>query len=169
MMMLKAKHQRLVLAVSALVAVMAAGLIAAAALRKEASFFYTPQRFVQAQPAAGEELRLGGMVKIGSLQRGADGLTVKFIATDNKADVPVRYTGILPDLFGEGKGMVADGTVSRDGVFTATHILAKHDERYMPPQVAKEMAATDQTLAPEGAVPAPYGSTTAAKGQVAPR
>jgi cytochrome c-type biogenesis protein CcmE len=127
----KPKHQRLVLVVIALVALIGAGLLAAWALRNQASYFYVPSDIAANPPAAGQEIRLGGMVEQGSLRTRADGVTIDFVVGDGKARVPVTYSGILPDLFVEGSGVVADGTMLPDGTFKAAELLAKHDESYM--------------------------------------
>jgi cytochrome c-type biogenesis protein CcmE len=128
---LKAKHQRLVLLSVALVALIGAGLLAAWALRSQASYFYVPSDIVATPPEEGRAVRLGGMVEKGSLQTAADGVTVNFIVGDGKARVPVRFSGITPDLFVEGSGVVAEGRmVGR--TFVADNLLAKHDENYMP-------------------------------------
>lgn len=132
---MKAKHQRLILALLAAAGVAGAGVLGASALRDEAAFFRTPVEIKAGKAATGEAMRLGGMVTMGSITRQPDGLTIRFTATDGKASVPVEYKGIVPDLFGEGSGMVADGRMRADGVFVADRILAKHDERYMPPQM----------------------------------
>jgi cytochrome c-type biogenesis protein CcmE len=132
---MKAKHQRLILAALAVVGVAGAGLLGASALRDEASYFRTPHEVKAGKAEVGEAMRLGGMVAAGSLTRLDDGLTIRFVATDGKADLPVEYTGIVPDLFAEESGMVADGRMRADGTFVADRILAKHDERYMPPQM----------------------------------
>lgn len=134
---MKAKQQRLVLAIVAAVAVLGAGLLAAAALKDQAAYFYTPAEARAATIAPGTAVRLGGMVQRGSIVRQPDGVTIAFTLTDGKATLPVRFTGIVPDLFGEGSGAVADGRFGADGVFVADKILAKHDERYMPPQMGK--------------------------------
>jgi cytochrome c-type biogenesis protein CcmE len=97
-------------------------------------FFNSPTDIVEKHPAPSTRIRLGGLVKPGSLERGAD-LRVKFEVTDGKSDVPVRYQGVVPDLFREGQGVVAEGTLARDGTFDADTVLAKHDERYMPKEV----------------------------------
>ena len=136
---MKAKHQRLILAALALLAVIGAGLLAASALKDEAAYFYSPSDIAAKKAAPGEAIRLGGMVKPGSLKKEADGVTISFIAHDATADVPVRFKGIAPDLFKEGSGMVADGKLDANGVFVADKILAKHDENYMPPQMADQM------------------------------
>jgi cytochrome c-type biogenesis protein CcmE len=135
---LKAKHQRLVLIVIALVG---AGLLAAWALRNQANYFYLPAQMVADPPEVGQAIRLGGMVKEGSLKTMPDGVTVSFAVTDkDSASVPVRFTGILPDLFVEGSGVVAEGELGPDGVFVAHNLLAKHDENYVP----RELQEMDQ-------------------------
>lgn len=131
-MAMKKKHQRLVLALIALVAVIGAGLLAASALKDEAAYFYTPQDAKVKGVEPGKAIRLGGMVVVGSLKKEADGVTMAFDVTDGKAVVPARFTGIAPDLFREGSGVVAEGAFDRNGTFVATNLLAKHDERYMP-------------------------------------
>jgi cytochrome c-type biogenesis protein CcmE len=128
------KNQRLVLVSAALVAVLAAVLLAMWGLRNQASFFYTPADIVAGKAADGQAARLGGMVVKGSIQHQADGLTVHFVVTDGKAETPVVYRGIVPDLFREGSGAVAEGRM-QGGTFIADTILAKHDERYMPPEL----------------------------------
>lgn len=132
---MKAKHQRLILAAVALAGVAGAGVLGASALRDEAAYFRTPAEIKAGQAVVGEPMRLGGMVAAGSIKRQANGLTIDFVATDGKASIPVEFTGIVPDLFAENSGMVADGRMRADGTFVADRILAKHDERYMPPQM----------------------------------
>ena len=129
---LKPKHQRLVLIVIALVALIGAGLLAAWALRSQASYFYVPEQMVSNPPEAGQAVRLGGMVEQGSIETLADGVTIAFVVGDGKARVPVRFAGILPDLFVEGSGVVAEGRLAPDGTFVADNLLAKHDENYVP-------------------------------------
>ncbi|MXO59618.1 cytochrome c maturation protein CcmE [Altererythrobacter salegens] len=129
---LKPKHQRLVLVIVALVAIIGAGVLAAWGLRNQASFYLLPNELVADPPAAGQAVRLGGMVEAGSLRTDADGITVHFIVGDGEAKVPVTYSGILPDLFQEGSGVTADGSMGADGVFHADGLLAKHDEKYVP-------------------------------------
>lgn len=129
---IKAKHQRLVLVVIALSALIAAGLLAAWALRSQASYFYLPHEMVATPPAADKAVRLGGMVQAGSLKTLPDGVTITFVVSDDKAQVPVRFTGIVPDLFKENSGVVAEGKRSADGMFVADNLLAKHDEKYVP-------------------------------------
>jgi len=132
---MKAKHQRLILAAMALCGVGGAGVLAASALRDEAAYFRTPAEIQAGKAEVGEAMRLGGMVAAGSIRHQPDGVTIRFVATDGKASIPVEYKGIVPDLFAENAGMVADGRMRADGTFVADRILAKHDERYMPPQM----------------------------------
>lgn len=134
-----AKHQRLTLALLALAAIVGAALLAMSALKDQAAFFYAPTDLAKAQVAPGTAIRLGGMVAPGSIRKLADGVTTSFVVTDNLTTTPVAYRGILPDLFREGSGVVAEGKVAAGGAFVAETILAKHDERYMPPQVAGKM------------------------------
>ncbi|MFZ2997177.1 cytochrome c maturation protein CcmE [Sphingobium sp.] len=129
---MKAKHQRLILAVAALVALIGAGLLAASALKDEAAYFYAPGDVRAKGVEPGKAIRLGGMVVKGSLKRAADGVTLHFDVTDGKATVPAVFKGIAPDLFKEGSGVVAEGAFDTKGAFIATNLLAKHDERYMP-------------------------------------
>ncbi len=128
----KPKHQRLVLLGVALVALIAAALLAAWALRSQASYFYVPSEFVADPPEVGQAVRLGGMVEAGSLETLADGVTVTFVVGDGDARVPVRFSGIVPDLFQEDSGVVAEGRMGPDGTFLADNLLAKHDENYVP-------------------------------------
>ncbi len=130
---LKPKHQRLILVGVALVALVGAGLLAAYALRNQASYFYLPEQMQADPPQVGQAVRLGGMVEPGSLETLPDGVTIRFAVTGNDdARVPVRFSGIVPDLFVEGSGVVAEGTLGADGVFVAENLLAKHDENYVP-------------------------------------
>ncbi|MEE4199601.1 cytochrome c maturation protein CcmE [Erythrobacter sp.] len=130
---MKAKHQRMTLVVLALIAIVAAGLIATWALRNQANYFYLPEQMAAEPPQIGQAVRLGGMVQEGSIETQADGVTVHFVVTGNSADeIPVTYSGILPDLFVENSGVVAEGSLQADGTFLATNLLAKHDENYVP-------------------------------------
>ncbi len=138
---MKAKHQRLTLVMLALVALIGAGLLAAYALQDQASYFYTPSDIAERKPEAGQAIRLGGMVENGSIQRSGDGVTVEFIVQDGTAQQRVTYTGITPDLFVEGSGVVADGRLNADGIFIADTLLAKHDENYIP----RELEGIDMT------------------------
>jgi len=143
---IKAKHQRLILVLIALAALIAAGLLAAWALRNQASFFYLPGDIAADPPEAGRAVRLGGMVQNGSIRTAADGVTVLFVVADAKAQVPVRFRGIVPDLFKEGSGVVAEGQLAQDGTFVADNLLAKHDEKYVPREM-KDMTEADARAA----------------------
>jgi cytochrome c-type biogenesis protein CcmE len=131
---MKPKNQRLVLVIAATAALIVAVLLAMWGLRTQASFFYTPADIAAGKAADGQSARLGGMVEKGSVQHEADGVTIHFILTDGRATTPVIFRGIAPDLFHEGSGAVAEGRMER-GTFVADQILAKHDERYMPPEL----------------------------------
>jgi cytochrome c-type biogenesis protein CcmE len=133
----KRKNQRLTLLVLAIAAVLAAVLLAMSALKDQAAYFYAPGDLVrQGYPPANRAVRIGGMVAAGSLTRLPDGVTVTFtVRDDTRHTITVRYTGILPDLFKENSGVVAEGRFGADRVFVANEILAKHDENYMPPQL----------------------------------
>jgi cytochrome c-type biogenesis protein CcmE len=129
------KSKRLTLIFGALAVLgLAAGLIMFA-LRDNIVFFYTPTQLAEKRPAPGARLRIGGLVKQGSLVKG-EGQDVSFVITDNEKELATTYTGLLPDLFREGQGVVADGLLQADGKFRADSVLAKHDERYMPRDVA---------------------------------
>ena len=131
---MKPKNQRLILVAAAIVAVLVAVLLAMWGLRDRASYFYTPTEISAGKAAEGQAVRLGGMVEHGSIQRQPDGVTIRFILTDGQGRTPVMYRGIVPDLFREGSGAVTEGRLEK-GVFVADTILAKHDERYMPPEL----------------------------------
>lgn len=142
---MKAKHQRLTLAILALVALVGAGLLAAYALRDQASYFYTPSDIAAKKPEVGKAIRLGGLVTNGSIKHSADGVTVNFLVQDGSASQKVTYTGITPDLFVEGSGVVADGRLTADGTFVADNLLAKHDENYVPRELkGVKMTAGEQ-------------------------
>lgn len=110
------------------------------AFRSNLVFFFSPSQVVAHEAPRGHAFRLGGLVEAGSLTRVPDSLSVRFVVTDLARTVPVAYTGLLPDLFGEGKGVVAQGRLGADGVFHAEQVLAKHDENYMPPEAAQALA-----------------------------
>ena len=147
-MSIKPKHQRLVLIAIALVALIGAGLLAAWALRNQASYFYVPSEIVAKPPEAGRAVRLGGMVERGSIKTAPDGVTLNFLVGDGKALVRVRFSGIAPSLFVEGSGVVAEGRMGADGTFLADNLLAKHDEKYVPREMKDMTAAqTKKTVA----------------------
>ncbi|MGN6058758.1 MAG: cytochrome c maturation protein CcmE [Sphingomicrobium sp.] len=131
---MKPKNQRLILVVAAVVALFVAVLLAMWGLKDRASYFYTPADIAAGKAQQGQAMRLGGMVERGSVQRQPDGVTIRFVVTDGQASTPVVYRGIVPDLFREGSGAVAEGRL-QNGTFVADTILAKHDERYMPPEL----------------------------------
>jgi cytochrome c-type biogenesis protein CcmE len=135
----KPKHQRLVLVVLALIAVLGAVLLAMWGLRDRAAYFYTPADVAAGKARPGKAMRLGGMVEKGSVRKDPDGITIRFVVTDAAARTPVSFRGIVPDLFREGSGVVAEGRLE-GGVFVADNILAKHDERYMPPELGNSSA-----------------------------
>ena len=134
-MIVRPKHQRLVLVCLALLALLGAVLLAMWGLSDRAAYFVTPTDVAAGKAASGKAIRLGGMVEQGSLTRDPDGVTIHFAVSDLKARTLVRYRGITPDLFREGSGVVAEGRMV-GATFIADNILAKHDERYMPPQMA---------------------------------
>ena len=140
-MMVRPKHQRLVLIVLAVAALLGAVLLAMWGLQDRAAYFVTPSDIAAGKTTSDKAMRLGGMVEKGSLKRDPDGLTIRFTVSDTKAETLVVYRGITPDLFREGSGVVAEGRLDPNGLFVADTILAKHDERYMPPQIANEVAA----------------------------
>jgi len=138
-----AKNQRMALAALALVAIAAAALLALSGLKDQAAFFYAPGDVAQEGVPLGRAVRLGGMVEAGSVRRAADGVTVRFVVGDGRATVPVTFAGIVPDLFRERSGVVAEGRFRPDGSFVAANLLAKHDEKYMPPEVAGALHKTE--------------------------
>ena len=136
---MKPKNQRLVLVAAAAAAVLAAVLLAMWGLKDRAAYFYTPADIAAGKAADDQAMRLGGMVEKGSIERQADGVTIRFTVVGGDARTPVIYRGIVPDLFREGSGVVAEGRLQR-GTLVADNILAKHDERYMPPQLGNQAA-----------------------------
>ena len=134
---MKPKRKRLWLLVASLCVLGAATALVLSSLSDNLVFFYSPTQMAEKHPGPERRLRIGGLVEQGSVKK--DGQEVRFIVTDLKQTVPVVYRGILPDLFREGQGVIAEGTLGADGVFTAREVLAKHDEKYMPPEVAKAL------------------------------
>ena len=129
---MKPRHKRIALIVGGLSAIGIAAAFVLNALDSNIALYVTPTEVLAGKAPKGKAFRIGGMVRDGSLKR--DNLTVHFVITDTAKDIPVAYTGILPDLFKEGKGAVIQGRLGDDGSFTATEVLAKHDENYMPPE-----------------------------------
>jgi cytochrome c-type biogenesis protein CcmE len=138
-MMVRPKHQRLVLVILAIFAVLGAVLLAMWGLKDRAAYFYTPADVVAGKADPGKAMRLGGMVQKGSVERDPDGITTRFTVEDGDARVSVVFKGIVPDLFREGSGLVAEGRLE-GRTFVADNILAKHDERYIPPQLGNQAA-----------------------------
>ena len=134
---MKARQKRIALIVAGLVILGVAATLVLNALNSNIALYISPTDVAAGKAPQGKAFRIGGMVKEGSLQRQADGVTMAFIVTDTEKDITVNYKGILPDLFKEGKGVVAQGKLTDAGTFTATEVLAKHDENYMPPEAAK--------------------------------
>jgi cytochrome c-type biogenesis protein CcmE len=162
------RQRRLTLVIGILAGVSIAGVLALSAFRKNVTFFFDPTQVAAGQVPAGERFRLGGMVTEGSLKRAPGSLEVRFVVTDFSHEVPVSYTGVLPDLFREGAGVVAHGHLGPDGTFIADEVLAKHDEKYMPPEVARSLkrrhgesrSETESPTSPPGAAPAPAAAPT---------
>ena len=162
------RQRRLTLVIGILAGVSIAGVLALSAFRKNVTFFFDPTQVAAGQVPAGERFRLGGMVTEGSLKRAPGSLEVRFVVTDFSHEVPVSYTGVLPDLFREGAGVVAHGHLGPDGTFIADEVLAKHDEKYMPPEVARSLkrrhgesrTESDSATSPRGAAPAPAAAPT---------
>ncbi|MEM7570303.1 MAG: cytochrome c maturation protein CcmE, partial [Pseudomonadota bacterium] len=136
---MKRKHQRLTVVSVVIVALIGAGLLVLTALDDASAFFITPDELAERQVPPGQALRLGGLVRPGSVMQEQSAAQVTFDVTNQGASVRVIYNGLLPDLFREGQGVVAEGTLSPDGVFQATRVLAKHDETYMPPELAEKL------------------------------
>jgi cytochrome c-type biogenesis protein CcmE len=139
---MKPRHKKAAIALGALAALGVAVALVLNAFNSNLVFFYTPTQIAQNEAPKGRTFRVGGMVVEGSVQR--EGVTVRFNVTDTAKTVPVRYEGVLPDLFKEGKGVVAQGQLGSDGVFVAREVLAKHDENYMPPEAAEAVNQANQ-------------------------
>jgi cytochrome c-type biogenesis protein CcmE len=133
---MKPRHKRLALIGAGLAALGAAAALILNAFQSNLVFFFSPSQVAAHQAPEGRSFRIGGLVQPGSVQRQVDGVGVRFVVTDTAHDIAVVYVGMLPDLFKEGKGVVALGQLGGDGVFHAQEVLAKHDENYMPPEAA---------------------------------
>jgi cytochrome c-type biogenesis protein CcmE len=140
----KPRHKRLLAILGGLAALGAATALVLTAFQDNLVFFFTPSQVAAKEAPQGRLFRIGGMVEQGSVKR--DGVEVRFVVTDTAKTIPVVYRGSLPDLFREGKGVVAQGTLGADGVFTAREVLAKHDENYMPPEAAHAVEKAQKTL-----------------------
>jgi cytochrome c-type biogenesis protein CcmE len=158
------RRRRLWLVVGILVGVSAAGALALTAFRQNVTFYFVPTEVAAGKVPAGEHFRLGGMVEKGSVQRAPGSLQVHFVVTDFQHDVPVTYTGVLPDLFREGQGVVAHGQLGSNGVFVAEEVLAKHDEKYMPPQIAQALKDRHAGAVTAPSPPAPGAPRSPASG-----
>ena len=145
------KRRRLMLLGLTVLGLGTASTLALTAFQDNLLFFYSPSGVHAGKVANGQRFRLGGLVVRGSLKHLPDGETITFTVTDTVYDVPVRYAGIVPDLFREGQGVVAHGRIGQDGTFVADELLAKHDEKYMPPEVAKAVQDAGQPGAPGAA------------------
>ncbi len=137
--MMKARHKKLLLVAVAVLGLGAVAALVLNAFNSNLVFFFSPTQVAQGEAPQGRAFRIGGLVEEGSLKRAADGVTAHFRITDTAHAVPVAYTGVLPDLFKEGKGVVAEGRLDGDGMFKAEQVLAKHDENYMPPEAASAL------------------------------
>ncbi len=136
---MRARHKKLLLIVGGVAALSAAALLALEAFRDNIVFFHDPTEIVEGKVPRDRTIRIGGLVQQGSVQKSADGLKVAFVVTDLKNTVSVQYQGLLPDLFREGQGVIAQGRLQADNQFVADQVLTKHDEKYMPPEVAKSL------------------------------
>ena len=143
------KRRRLAFAAALFVAGVGGAVLVVAALKDNVLYFYSPSDLAAEHIAPGVTFRVGGLVQKGSLARGP-GATVHFTVTDGRAKTPVEYTGVLPDLFREGQGVVASGALTQSGVFDASEVLAKHDERYMPPDVVDALKRAGRWKEGEG-------------------
>ena len=141
---MKPRHKRMALIVSGLLSIGLAAYFVLNAFQSNLVFFFTPSQVVAGEAPQGRVFRIGGMVKTGTFKR--DNLTVSFVVTDTVREVPVIYTGILPDLFREGKGVVAEGKLNTVGGFVASEVLAKHDENYMPPEAKHALDEAQRTI-----------------------
>lgn len=155
---MKPRQKRAMFIVVGVAGVGLAVLLVLNALKSNVSLYFTPTQVMNKEAPQGRSFRIGGLVEVGSVQREKDGLSVKFMITDTVKSMPVMYKGILPDLFKEGKGVVAQGKMEADGVMHADEVLAKHDENYMPPEAAdalkRAQAATSAVAAASAVTPA---------------
>lgn len=134
---MKRRHRRIAFILIGLAGLGIASYFVASAFRNNLVFFFSPTQVVAKEAPLNRTFRIGGLVQDGTIQREKDGLTVRFVVTDTAANVPVVYKGILPDLFKEGRGCVAQGRIDAEGIFHADQVLAKHDENYMPPEAGQ--------------------------------
>jgi cytochrome c-type biogenesis protein CcmE len=144
---LKPRHKRIALIIGGLAILGLVATLVLNAFQSNLVFFFSPTQVAAGEVPRGKSFRIGGMVKEGSVQRESDGVTMRFVVTDTEKDMTVAYKGILPDLFREGKGVVAQGKLGDDGIFAASEVLAKHDENYMPPEAAKAVGDAHERAA----------------------
>lgn len=144
---MKPRHKRFLFIVAAVAGLAAAVGLVLNALDNNVSLYFTPTQVFNNEAPHGRSFRIGGLVEEGSVKREKDGLTVNFVITDRHKSIPVVFRGILPDLFTEGKGVVAQGRVEADGVMRADEVLAKHDENYMPPEAADALEKAETAKA----------------------
>ena len=142
---MKPRHKRLIAIGAGVAALGVAAALVLSAFQQNLVFFFTPSQIAANEAPQGRTFRIGGMVEKGSVKR--DGVEVRFVVTDTAKTIPVLYSGALPDLFREGKGVVAQGQLGADGVFRAREVLAKHDENYMPPEAAEAVQRAHETAA----------------------
>ena len=140
---MKSRHKRMTLILGGLLLLVGATALVLSAFRENLVFFHTPSEVAEGKAPTGRTFRIGGMVEAGSIKR--EGVEVHFAVTDTARSIPVVYSGPLPDLFKEGKGAVVQGKLGTDGVFTASEVLAKHDENYMPPEAQHAIDQAQQT------------------------
>jgi cytochrome c-type biogenesis protein CcmE len=144
---MKARHKRIAMIVAGIIVLAIAAALLLKSFRSNLVFFFTPTQVVKGEAPKEGNFRIGGLVETGSLERLANGTQVKFKVTDTAKSMQVVYTGILPDLFKEGKGVVAQGKFGKDGIFEADQVLAKHDENYMPPEAAEALKKAQENNA----------------------
>ena len=149
---MKPRHQRMIAIAAGVALVAIAAALVLNAFQGNVVFFFSPSQIAAKEAPLDRSFRVGGMVEKGSLKRLPDGLTVQFVVTDTAKSIPVVYTGILPDLFKEGKGVVTQGKLGPDGVFMASEVLAKHDENYMPPEAAHALSKAEAAKAAKSVV-----------------
>jgi cytochrome c-type biogenesis protein CcmE len=149
----KPRHKRIIAIALGVVALGVATALVLSAFKENLVFFFTPSQIAANEAPRGRTFRIGGMVEKGSMRRQADGVTVQFTVTDTAKSLPVVFKGALPDLFREGKGVVAQGQLGADGVFHASEVLAKHDENYMPPEAAEAVKKAQEKMSHSLIVP----------------
>jgi cytochrome c-type biogenesis protein CcmE len=147
---MKPRHKRIAMIAGGVAALAVAAGLVLTAFQQNLVFFFTPSQVAANEAPQGRTFRIGGMVEKGSVARQPDGVTVRFIVTDTAKSIPVMYRGALPDLFREGKGVVAQGRIGADGVFQAAEVLAKHDENYMPPEAEEAVKRAHETARKAG-------------------